>query len=204
MEPSVSSLCLLIFALSAVADWVAVAQGRTTIEYVAKPAALAALIGYAATASDPSAWLLVALALSLLGDVYLMLPVNLFAAGLGAFLLAHVAYIAEFDASWTARLLCWVAVLAATFPVARRILRAIDDAALRPAVALYIATIALMVASAIASGSRVAAIGAILFFVSDGIIAWNRFVQHLTWARLAIMITYHLGQLALVVSLRSV
>jgi uncharacterized membrane protein YhhN len=198
----VSSLCLPIFVLSAVADWMAVAQGRTTIEYVAKPAALAALIGYAATAPAPSAGLLIALLLSLLGDVYLMLPANLFVAGLGAFLLAHVAYIAELDAAWSARLLWWVAVVAAAFPVTRRIMRAIDDATLRPAVATYIAIIALMVASAIASGSPIAAVGATLFFTSDGIIAWDRFVQRLRWARPAIMVTYHVGQLALVIALR--
>jgi hypothetical protein len=37
-------------------------------------------------------WFVVALALSLLGDVFLMLPVDLFVFGLGAFLLGHVAY----------------------------------------------------------------------------------------------------------------
>ncbi|HUI24936.1 MAG TPA: lysoplasmalogenase [Candidatus Kryptonia bacterium] len=196
-------LCLAIFAISAVADWVAVTQEQTRVEYVAKPAALAALIGYAATAPDPSAGLVIALVLSLLGDVYLMLPADLFAAGLGSFLLAHVAYIAEFDATWLARLAWWLVVLAASYPVARRIVRAIDDPTLRPAVVVYMATIGLMVASALASGSLLAAGGAILFFVSDAIIAWDRFVRKLSWARPAIMVTYHVGQLGLVLALRS-
>ena len=194
--------CLLLFGVAAVADWVAVSQRRTSVEYVAKPAALAALIGYAATADHPSAGLVIALLFSLLGDVYLMLPADLFAAGLGAFLLAHVAYIGVFDATWLARLLCWLVVLAAASPLARRVLRSIDDPTLRPSVGIYLAVIALMVASAVASGSALAAAGAISFFVSDGIIAWNRFVQPAAWARPGIMITYHLGQLALVVALR--
>ena len=197
-----SMWCLLVFGFAAVIDWVAVGQGRTAVEYVAKPAALAALIGYAATAVHPSAGLVIALLLSLLGDVYLMLPGDLFAAGLGAFLLAHVAYIAEFDATWIARLLWWVVVLGAAFPLARCVLRSIDDPTLRPAVGIYLAVIALMVASAVASGSGIAAAGALSFFVSDGIIAWDRFVHRLSWARPAIMVTYHLGQLALVVALR--
>jgi len=197
-----SACCLLLFVVAAVSDWVAVSQQRTAVEYVAKPAALAALIGYAATAAHPSAGLVIALLLSLLGDVYLMLPADLFAVGLGAFLLAHIAYISEFDAAWLARLLWWLVVLAAAFPAARRVLRSMQDPTLRPAVVTYLAVIALMVASAMASGSAIAAAGAISFFVSDGIIAWDRFVQKLTWARPAIMITYHLGQLALVVALR--
>ncbi|HVN83900.1 MAG TPA: lysoplasmalogenase [Candidatus Binatia bacterium] len=197
-----STLCLLLFAVAAVADWVAVSQNRITVEYVAKPAALAALIGYAATAAHPSAGLLIALALSLLGDVYLMVPGDLFVAGLSAFLFAHVAYIATFNAAWLTRLLWWLVVLAATFPVAQRVLRSVEDATLRPAIAGYLAIIAFMVASAIGSGSIVAAIGAVLFFASDSVIAWDRFVQRLTWARPAIMITYHLGQLTLAAALR--
>jgi len=197
-----SACCVIVFVLAAVADWVAVTRGRTAVEYVAKPAALAALIGYAATAAHPSGGLVIALLLSLLGDVYLMLPADLFAAGLGAFLLAHLAYIHEFDATWLVRLFWWLVVLAAASPLARRVLRSIEDPKLRPAVGVYLAVIALLLASAIASGSRLAAAGALSFLVSDGLIAWNRFVQPLAGARPVIMVTYHLAQLALVVALR--
>jgi uncharacterized membrane protein YhhN len=81
-------------------------------------------------------------------------------------------------------------------------MRAIDDVALRSAVALYMGIIALMVASAFASGNVLAAAGATLFFVSDSLIAWDRFVTPRTWARIAIIITYHLGQLGLATALR--
>jgi uncharacterized membrane protein YhhN len=195
-------LSFLAFLAFAVADWVAVSREQKEFEYVAKPAVLAALLIYATTGADPSGWLIAALALSLLGDVYLMLPANLFAAGLAAFLLAHVSYIAAFDASWTARIIWLAVVLGASSPVALRVLRSMDDPTLRPAVVIYLVTIALMVASACASGMLTAAVGAVLFFVSDGIIAWDRFVQKLPRSHLAIMVTYHLGQLLLVIALR--
>ena len=44
-------------------------------------------------------------------------------------------------------------------------------------------------------------IGAILFYVSDALIGWTRFVRDVRHGRVAIMVTYHLGQIGLVLSL---
>jgi uncharacterized membrane protein YhhN len=68
-------------------------------------------------------------------------------------------------------------------------------------VAVYMIVISTMVAAALATGVALAAAGALLFFASDTLIAWNRFVGAKAWAPLAIMVTYHLGQAGLVVSL---
>ena len=65
----------------------------------------------------------------------------------------------------------------------------------------YMAVISAMVTCALATGNVLAAAGASLFFVSDALIAWNRFVRPLAWAPVAIMVTYHLGQAGLVTSL---
>ena len=43
--------------------------------------------------------------------------------------------------------------------------------------------------------------GALLFYVSDAFIGWSRFVKHFPGERLAIMTTYHLGQVGIVLSL---
>jgi len=43
--------------------------------------------------------------------------------------------------------------------------------------------------------------GAGLFYVSDALIAWNRFLRETRHGRLAIIITYHLAQIGLVLSL---
>jgi hypothetical protein len=39
-----------------------------------------------------------------------------------------------------------------------------------------------------------------LFFVSDAILAWNRFVQPVPHAGLATIVPYHLGQMGLALS----
>ena len=46
-----------------------------------------------------------------------------------------------------------------------------------------------------------AVVGAGLFYVSDALIAWNRFVAETRHGRVAIMVTYHLAQMGLVLSL---
>lgn len=197
-----STIPFVAFAVFAVANWVAVARGDKALEYLTKPAALVALTIWSATGPEVSPWLIAALALSLLGDVYLMLPTDVFTAGLGAFLLAHVAYVFDFDVSLGSRLLWSIVALAAMSPFAIRIVRAVDNAALRLGVLAYMAVIGVMVGSALASGSFPAQIGALLFMASDTILGWNRFVRPLSWARPAIMVTYHLGQLGIAYTLR--
>jgi uncharacterized membrane protein YhhN len=199
---AMAALCLIAAIGCAVADWIAAAQGSRLLEYVTKPAALAFLLLYAALGTDASWYLLAALTLSLLGDVYLMLPDELFPAGLVAFLLAHLAYVADFDATPLARVVWFVIVAGASLPLALRIMRAIKELPLRIGVCVYMAAISLMVASAIASGNLLATSGALLFFASDALIAVNRFVSPFASARLAVIVTYHLGQLLLVIALR--
>jgi uncharacterized membrane protein YhhN len=193
-----NSVALLAFLGLAVTDWIAVGQQRRELEVLAKPATLAALLIYASADPHASRWLMTALALSLLGDVYLMLPGDRFIAGLSAFLLAHVAYIFAFDVSAKSGLLWLLLVLVVSSPFALRILRAVTDPAMRNAVAVYMAVIGFMAASALASGSWAATVGAVLFVVSDLTIAWDRFVRPFPAARMMIIVTYHLGQWGLV------
>src|SRR5436853_39756 len=86
------AVALVAFGVFALLDWLAVSRSVRSLEYVAKPATLLALLVYAGC-GHPSPWLVAALAFSLLGDVFLMLPAELFLAGLAAFLVAHLAYI---------------------------------------------------------------------------------------------------------------
>jgi len=219
------ALLVIAFFACAFVDWLAVSGQNRRLEYIAKPATLAILLLFATTGSHPSGWLIAAVTFSMLGDVYLMLPSDVFAAGLGAFLLAHLSYIAAFGAASRLRLPWMVVLLVATYPLTRRILAAVragsfdkrspspdEPAETTPtapsqavvlAVATYIVVISLMVGSAFASGGVLASLGALLFLVSDGILAWNRFVYPLRNARLAVIVTYHLGQFALVTALRS-
>jgi uncharacterized membrane protein YhhN len=63
------------------------------------------------------------------------------------------------------------------------------------------AVIAAMVTCALASGIVLAAVGAVLFMTSDALIAETRFVGQRRWAPLVIIVTYHLGQAGLTLSL---
>ncbi|HUF85651.1 MAG TPA: lysoplasmalogenase [Acidimicrobiia bacterium] len=202
---------LVAAAALAVGDWVAVARGNRRLEYGCKPGTLALLIGVALaldpTHGDVRAWFVAALVLSLAGDVFLMLPEDRFVPGLAAFLLGHVAYVIGLNlhgGSAGELGLAAIPVALAAAVLAVRILRAVVAGGRReligPLVA-YMLVISAMVASAVASGNVVAAGGAALFFASDALIAETRFVRPHRGARVVIMVTYHLGQAGLVLSL---
>jgi uncharacterized membrane protein YhhN len=194
----------------AVADWAAVARGDKRVEYICKPAVMLALIGVALTLhpshADRRAWFLAALVLSMLGDVFLMLPRDLFVAGLGSFLLAHIAYVVGLrlhGGSALGWVLAGLAVLVTDVVLARPVVDAVrrrHPELLLPVLA-YVVVISLMVSAALATGLVLAAVGATLFFASDTLIAWNRFLRARPWMPPAIIVTYHLGQAGLVLSL---
>jgi uncharacterized membrane protein YhhN len=157
---------------------------------------------------DPGmqAWFVAALALSLLGDVFLMLPQDLFVQGLSAFLLAHVAYIVGLHVDGVEAVPFLAGIVAAMLLLAiigRRILNAIragEDRVLAGPVVAYMFVIAAMAASAIGTTNVAAAVGASLFVTSDALIAWNRFIHAQARGPIAIITTYHLGQILLAVS----
>lgn len=205
-----AGVLLAITLVAAVVDWIAVHHGHRPVEYVFKPLTLAALTA-TALALDPAdptvrAWFVVALLLSLTGDVLLMLPGDLFVPGLGTFLLAHVAYAVGLvaDGPDPARLLAGVAVVGAAFAVVgTRLLAGIrrTEPAMTPPVMAYMGVISAMVVCAVGTGNARAIIGASLFYASDALIGWGRFVARHDRGRLAVMVTYHLGQVLLVLSL---
>lgn len=203
---SAAAFLLGMAAVFAVADWVAVARGSKGLEYVAKPAATLLLVGVALALVPEDdtrrAWFVLALVLSLAGDVFLMLPRNLFVAGLASFLLGHVAYVAGFGLGEAWPWIAGVAVVAVAVgaPILRALLARGDKELVGPVVA-YMAVISVMVACAIGTADAVAIAGAVLFMASDSLIAWNRFVRPLAWAPVTIMVTYHLAQAGLVLSL---
>jgi uncharacterized membrane protein YhhN len=203
-------VALVVAALLAVGDWYSRWRDNSAVEYVCKPGTLLALEA-AATLLHPHAgvvrgWFVAGLVLSLVGDVALMLPKEQFVGGLAAFLLAHLCYIAGFVAGGVrapAVALAVVGTAVVVAPVARRVLRGVatNEPELRAPVVAYLVVIAVMLATAVASGNVLAAVGAALFVTSDSMIAWSRFVAPFDAAPVAIMVTYHLAQAGLVLSL---
>jgi uncharacterized membrane protein YhhN len=196
-------------AVLAVVDWYAVARGDRRTETWAKPGTLVALIVTAlvlgATDTTAGGWLLVALALGLAGDVFLLGDSDVrFRLGLGAFLVGHLAYVMCFvqlgldPASWA-----WVAwvVLLVCLLVTRQVAPATyvrGGAALAVPVALYTVVIGAMVILAFDTGEALIAVGAGVFAASDSILAVDRFVRPRPWAHVVVMVTYHVGQALIV------
>jgi uncharacterized membrane protein YhhN len=188
----------LVFAVTAavaVLDWLAVVHDNRRLEYAAKPAVMVGLIAVAALLQPASnlerILFMCALALGLLSDVFLMLPADLFLLGLIAALVEHVGYIAGFRAREFHIGLFAVAVVVALVSVG----------VFLPPVFAYVAVFVVMVVSAGGSGSGFAFSGALLFFYSDALLAWNRFVNPLKWGRFVNIVAYHSGQALLVLSL---
>ena len=214
-----------VAAAAAVVDWVAVARDDDRLEFAAKPAVLAALTAAAAVLPADHTdlvhrrwWFVAALACSLLGDVLLMLPRDLFVPGLAAFLAGHVLFIVgllqppsppgspPFAFSTQGLVVAAVLVAAAAALPAYRIFGALVHDGHRELVgpvAVYLVAIGTMAVLACNVGVPAAAAGALLFVVSDTVLALNRFVRPLRHGDVAVHVTYHLAQGLLVLSLVS-
>ncbi|SDO76998.1 Uncharacterized membrane protein YhhN [Pedococcus dokdonensis] len=208
--PDSALASLAAVALVAPVNWWSVAVRGRRREWVSKPLVLGLLLvtAWRCGANDTTAgtWLLVALALSLVGDVALLSDSQpRFVAGLGSFLLAHLAFVVAFahlgmprgDLALVGLVL--VAGLAAT--VGRLVVPAARQeggAVLGAAVAGYMGVIGAMVVAAWATGHPLVALGASVFMVSDAVLALDRFVRERRFGSLAVMVTYHLAQVLLV------
>lgn len=203
---------------TAVVDWLAVFKNWKRLEYLAKPGAMLALFFWLVSYTGLEgvlAWFALGLILSLAGDVFLMLPQRFFIPGLVSFLFAHMAYVTGLNISsqvvpvFPAFLYGFILLLVG-YTLFMRIREALIDKGIRALqwpVLAYTIVISLMVLSALLSLHRpewqtstalITASGAILFFLSDTLLAWNRFVRPVRNGRLANMILYHLGQVFLI------
>jgi uncharacterized membrane protein YhhN len=201
-----------VFALAAGANWWSrLSAHRRRTELWSKPLALIALVGVAVFL-DPAdelvrAWFVVALLLSLSGDVFLLGGDRWFVPGLVGFLLAHVAYtlglVSGDDWSRAGFVLGMAMMAALAVTIGRRIVvsAARRQSVLGPAVVAYLFAISLMFCAAVAAGNTWAILGAALFVTSDSVLGWRQFVVPASWMPVTIMVTYHLGQAGLVASL---
>lgn len=187
------------------AEW----RGSRAGVWVAKPLASTGFIALAlvcgALETRYGRWVLVALALGWLGDV-LLIPKRSrpsFAAGLGSFLLGHLAFFVAFLVRgvawpWLAGAALAAAALAA--PVLRWLWPSVPSTLRGPVVA-YVAVISAMVAAAAgAFGAGAGALllaGALGFFVSDLAVARERFVAKSFSNKLWGLPLYYAAQLVL-------
>jgi uncharacterized membrane protein YhhN len=182
------------------------------VELWAKPAVMVALgaVALALGAADTTSgrWVLAALAFGLVGDLALLGDSEArFLAGLGAFLVGHLAWVAAFVASGLEEPV--LAVVGLVVVVVALVLgRAIvpgahreGGAALAAPVVAYMAVIAAMALTGWATGLLLVGLGAGLFVVSDTVLGLGRFGHERPLTRPVVMVTYHGAQMLLVAGL---
>lgn len=211
-------------AVMGAATWVAVGLRAGRLEAVTKPLTLLALIAWFAwqlvdVGLFPGIALLAALGASLIGDVLLLRPQRRLMAGMGAFLVAQLAYSFALNVggpvlSWASlRIAVGVAAVAvAGFAVLSRKARWHKRRWLKGATVVYAASLALMLWSAATAllrpgwpplaGALVLG-GAVLFCLSDSVLGWVEFVRPSRRGLVLVMVTYHLAQWALAVGYRA-
>jgi uncharacterized membrane protein YhhN len=201
----------------AVLDWIAAEKKIRPLEYFAKPATMLALLAWmwASVGLDGAMlWFIIGAIFCLVGDIFLMLPGDLFIFGLLSFLFGHIFYIIGLNNSapyFSLRggiiIVFLVIYIGWLYTRLARGLRNKGKKILQIPVAIYGFVISLMVYSALMSWSRPAwpvnasilvSIGAMLFYISDSLLAWDRFINSIGHARLKVMITYHLGQIGII------
>ncbi len=188
------------------------------LEIVAKPAVMLCLFFWLLTSvglEGAALWFGLGILLSLVGDVLLMISLDrFFLMGLGAFLLAHIFYVIGFNIPLPA-LSAWSVILVILIgwggsKVIRRILVSVlekGQGRMRLPIMVYSVVISIMLLSALlklndltwnASAALLVSLGAFLFYISDIILAWNKFVAPIQHGRIYNIAAYHLGQILLI------
>jgi len=190
-------------------------RGVRPLLYLAKPGTMALIIFFAALGlnSSPSpVWgkaVLVALLFSVVGDLFLMLP-HRFIPGVVAFLIAHLCYIWGLVVGLGVGvappdLVTFAVFLAYGGLMHRRVTVAMKEGGhtkLVLPVAVYMTVITAMAWRSVAvlfqPGLPVRgwliAVGAVLFVISDSLLAWDRFVKPIPWRSALVMGTYYTAQ----------
>jgi uncharacterized membrane protein YhhN len=205
------------FVFAVLEAW-AVSKNIHKLEYVAKPVVMVCLFAwlyFTTGLKGPTLWFGMGILFSLAGDIFLMLSLDrMFIFGLIAFLLAHLSYIAGFGIqiiSVSAESFFLIAILViGAVRIVRRIvgaMRAKGENKLVIPVIVYSAVISIMLLAAMStifdrswemSASFLVSMGAFLFYLSDIILAWNKFVSPIKNGRVFNIATYYLGQIGLI------
>lgn len=210
MKKVFSPFYFILFLLFALAELYTLASGNSELEHVVKPFIMLSIIVFFGIGANRKHALfipaLVAFIFSLLGDVLLMFNQRnelFFLTGLAAFLIAHLVYIVTFNIKPKAQnkkktKIVWAhGVVVAMAGILYFLLFPNLDKVMKIAVFLYTAAITAMVLSALQRKQhveilsyRLVLIGALLFLLSDSLLAINRFWIEIPWGSIWVMATY--------------
>lgn len=200
----------LVFSLVAAVIYAFTLGMQPTLARSAVKTLAVAMLAVLALLQGAPLLLVAALALSAIGDAFLSRDgETAFLGGLASFLAAHVAYVALFLRSgggtgllgepWRGAIALALAVFALAMLAAlwRRV-----GPSLRLPVSVYVVAILAMGMSALTTSSFWVIAGAVLFMVSDGLLAAEKFLvsaisPHRAWMRFAVWALYYAAQLGI-------
>jgi uncharacterized membrane protein YhhN len=195
----------IFFLLVSVADIYAIVVGNQEIEMIAKPLITTSLvILYLLSVSKPNFWYVSALLFAFWGDVLLLFPDQFFVFGLASFLLAHVLLITVSSRFLQQVSKLRILVHSLPFVVILAVLLYLIypnlEELLIPVI-IYGIVISVfgVVAFLVYTNDKSIAnswlfLGALIFILSDSILAINKFSQSSEFLGIAIMITYIIAQ----------
>jgi len=195
----------LILALMGAATYLyGLSVHATLLCLLVKPMPVLALLGWLhdAPPGEYRRWISLGLIFSVIGDVLLAWPGDLFVFGLGAFLLAHLAYLKAYLNDCRRPALLPLALALGIGAVLLGILISSGLGPLLVPVLVYGLAISVMLWRALARlgtdvpqrSAWLAAAGALAFVFSDSLIGINRFVSPFQAAPYLVIVSYWLGQ----------
>ena len=212
-------LLWLILALGFVLlEATAVSRKLQRLEYIAKPAVMICLFLWLYSSTrlqDHALWFGLGIAFSLAGDVLLLIPQDrMFLPGLVAFLFTHIFYLIGFrdqllsPTAWSIAVLFFILLLG--IRLLRRIvgaLRSRELGHLAAPVVVYGLVISLMLFATMSTlfdpawqtaAACFASAGGFLFWLSDLMLAWNKFVVPIEGGRVLSILAYEIGQVGII------
>ena len=197
-----SILCVAFAFANVYADWIS-SRRLVPVTKVAASASFLVLGALGLGISDYGNLVVAALALSCVGDVLLgSRTKRALIAGIGAFLIAHLAYAAAFSTLQLNKLGFFAALIVWTFVTVLVILRLWPrlDKHYRVAVIAYCVAIVSMVSFAAATLLPLIAVAACMFAASDISVARDRFIVHSISNKIWGIPLYYLAQVLFAVS----
>ncbi len=206
-------LAFIFAGLESLALW----KGWRKLEFVVKPAVMVCLFIWLYTTAGLQGallWFGIGILFSLAGDISLIFIDRFFMVGLIVFLLGHIAYLIGFNIPFPETLGVWAIAIAIVIGLSsvrliRRIVEGVrkNQPRLVLPVIVYSTIITLMLLSALLTLFRpewkstpayLVSFGAFLFFLSDIVLAWNRFVSPIKNSRMINIGVYHLAQITII------
>ena len=206
----------IVFALILIGELVGIQTQNITLQYICKPMIVPVVMGFLLTAlkcqiAGKAKWIIAALIFSWMGDILLLFEsadAQFFIFGLAAFLMAHIYYIVFFHRIRMAENIKsnpWLLVIVVLYYAALMHWLSPYLYDMKWPVRVYGIVISFMFMLAMhmswlrqSIAGRWMVMGALLFVISDSVLAINKFYQSFSFAGIIIITTYAVAQFCIV------